>query len=970
VKSIYSIFLALVLSPSLFAQTGTLRGTVTDQSGAVIPDAAVTINGPAGVMLTAKAGPDGGYSFPGLAFGDYTVQAAAPDLKLLQPAKVRLRQSTQTLDLQLKVVAAEERVEVEEDTAPGIALSPNNNASALVLRGEELDALADDADELKNDLQALAGPSAGPSGGAIYIDGFSGGELPNKDTIREIRINQNPFSPQYDKLGLGRIEIFTKPGTDKWRGNFFQHTGSTVWNSRNPYAAGKAPFFSTEYSGQIGGPLNNRTSFLTNARADFFSNGLITNGFVVNQPTLGITPFNSITSEPQRRYLLSPRIDYRINEGNTLTARYQTTISHIHNFGVGTFDLASRGTFYNTDQQTLQIIETAVLSPKAVMDTRFQFFRSSVQQTPNNPAPALQVLGAFRGGGAQTGHSFNNDNNYELQNYTSLNQGRHSWNFGVRLRGETIESILPQNFGGTFTFSGGLAPQLAASNLPVLDSNGFPVLQQITAIEQYRRTLLFQQQGLSPLQIRALGGGASQFTVAAGATNLSVGQMDAGIYAGDDWRLKPNVTLSLGLRYELQTNITNWSGLAPRVGIAWALGGGSQGQTSTVIRAGFGMFYDRFSLANTLAAERFNGIVQQQFVVTDPDFFPNIPAISTLPGLQSTHIVQQVDPRLRAPYIMQSALTVDRQLVRGTTVSITYTNSHGMHQLRSRDLNAPLPGTFDPTHPLNAAYPLGNPNPLFNMESSGIYNQDQVIVNANSKIGRALALFGSYDYGRAKGNTDGVNTFPANPYDFSGEYGPASTDVRHRGLIGGTVDVFGGFRLNPFINLQSGAPFDITAGRDLFGDTLFNARPAFASDPNKPGLIRTAYGLLDPNPSPGEKLVPRNFGRGPALFFTNLRIIKTFTFGREGKSGRAVSGSRRGGFLGSIFSGPPADREYKLTIGFSTRNILNHNNPGPIIGNIASPLFGRSNAMSGGLPGTFLSDANNRTTEVMTTFSF
>jgi hypothetical protein len=520
-----------------------------------------------------------------------------------------------------------------------------------------------------------------------------------------------------------------------------------------------------------------------------------------------------------------------------------------------------------------------------------------------------------------------------------------------------------------FTFSGGPAPQLNANNQLVLDSSGFPVSQQITAIEQYRRTLLFQQQGLSPAQIRSLGGGASQFTISTGTPGLSVGQTDAGIYAGDDWRLKPNVTLSMGVRYEVQSNITNWSDLAPRVGVAWALGGGNQGQATTVVRAGFGMFYDRFVLANSLAAERFNGIVQQRFVVTDPDFFPNIPSIATLPALQSTHVIQQVDARLRAPYIMQSAITMDRQLVRGSTVSITYTNSHGVHELRSRDLNAPLPNTFDPARPLSAIYPLGNPNPLFNMESNGIYNQDQLILNANSKIGRALSLFGSYDYGRARSNTDGVNTFPGDPYDFSGEYGPASTDIRHRGLIGGTIDVFGGFRLNPYINLQSGAPFDITAGRDLFGDTLFNARPAFASDPNKPELIRTAYGLLDPNPSPGEKLLPRNFGRGPALYFTNLRIIKTFAFGREGKAS-AVSGNRRTGLLASIFSGPPADREYKLTVGFSTRNILNHTNAGPIVGNISSPLFGRSNALSGGLPGTFLSDANNRTTEIMTTFSF
>jgi len=307
-------------------------------------------------------------------------------------------------------------------------------------------------------------------------------------------------------------------------------------------------------------------------------------------------------------------------------------------------------------------------------------------------------------------------------------------------------------------------------------------------------------------------------------------------------------------------------------------------------------------LSSILAAQRFNGILQQQFVVTNPDFFPNIPSIQALPSLQSTYVVQRVDPSVRAPYIMQSAVTVDRQLTRGTTFSLTYTNSHGLHQLRSRDLNAPLPGTFDPSRPLSGAYPLGNPNPLFNMESSGLYNQDQLIINMNSRVGRALSLFGSYDLGRARSNTDGINTFPSNPYDFAGDYGPASTDIRHRGLIGGTIDMKWGFRLNPYINLQSGAPFDITAGRDIYGDTLFNGRPSFSADPNKPGVISTPYGLLDPNPAADEKLVPRNFGRGPSLYFTNLRVIKTFTFGGEEKSSsRAAAGK---GFFSFHFSGP------------------------------------------------------------------
>ena len=219
----------------------------------------------------------------------------------------------------------------------------------------------------------------------------------------------------------------------------------------------------------------------------------------------------------------------------------------------------------------------------------------------------------------------------------------HFWKFGVRLRGETVDSTSPQNFGGAFTFGGG-------------PGAGF---ESISSIERYRRTLLFQRMGLSPAQSRALGGGATQFSVSAGTPALSARQFDVGLFAGDDWRLRPNLTLSLGLRYEAQTNIGDRRDFAPRIGIAWAprAGAGSR-RPKTVLRAGFGMFYDRFSLSNTLTARRYNGIVQQQYVVTNPDFFPAIPLTSSLGAFQSTQIIREVSSALRAPYIMQSAVSV------------------------------------------------------------------------------------------------------------------------------------------------------------------------------------------------------------------------------------------------------------------------------------------------------------------------
>ena len=114
-------------------------------------------------------------------------------------------------------------------------VDPENNAGAIILKDKDLEALSDDPDELMSELQALAGPSAGPNGGQIYIDGFTGGQLPPKASIREIRINQNPFSAEYDKLGYGRIEIFTKPGTDKFHGQLFLIGNTAGFNSRNPF---------------------------------------------------------------------------------------------------------------------------------------------------------------------------------------------------------------------------------------------------------------------------------------------------------------------------------------------------------------------------------------------------------------------------------------------------------------------------------------------------------------------------------------------------------------------------------------------------------------------------------------------------------------------------------------------------------------------------------------------------------------
>jgi hypothetical protein len=956
------LILALLALPYLLlAQTSTLRGVVTDESGALVAGARVTLTGTEGDVQAASSDANGAYAFADLAAGKYSVQAAAPQLALPQTRNITIAAGTQTLNLQLRVAATIQHVDVQANGDAPISTDPANSAAALVLRGHDLDALSDDPEDLQADLQALAGPSAGPGGGSIFVDGFSGGDLPPKESIREIRINQSPFSAEYDKLGLGRIEIFTKPGSDKYRGNLNYNLGTGWWNSRNPYSAEKAPFLLQEFENTGGGPINKRASFTLDANQNNVDNGSIVNAVTLDPQTLRSVALFENFKTIQRRTMISPRIDYQLTPNVTLTVRDTETHGDIQGTGIGGFNLTSLGGHLNYNVQTAQFIVTAVRGT-TVNDTRFQFYRNASTNQPNSTSPELQVLGSFNTGGSTAGRSSDTLNTYEFQNATSILHGAHTWRFGVRLRGQTDDTVSPQNFNGTFTFGGGLAPVLDANNQVVLDSHQNPVLEQIDSLERYRRTLLFQGLGLSAADIRARGGGATQFSIGAGTPEIMGGQMDAGFFVADDWRMHPNLTWSLGLRYETQTNIHDVRDFAPRIGVAWAPGSSAKSsQQKTVVRAGFGMFYDRFALGNTLTAERYNGVTQQQYVVSDPDFYPNVPLPSSLAGLQSTPVTQKVSATLHAPYLMQSAFTLERVLPRNSTLAVTYTNSLGRHMLRSEDINAPAPGTYFPNVPGSGVFPMGRPGAVFLMESAGVYTQNQLIVNAATKINPAVSLTATYTLNRARSNTDGIGTFPADPYNFAGEYGPASTDVHQRVNLTGTINTKWNLRFSPLMNLQSGPPFDITDGNDPYGTTLFNARPGIATDLSRPGLIQTPYGLLDPNPALGEKLLPRNFGRGPGQFNVNLRIAKTFGLGPE-------RGSRSGG--GGIFT-LPADHRYNLSVSMSIRNLLNHTNPGPIIGNITSPLFGRANQVPGGTNGEgFSENANNRRLELQIKFAF
>lgn len=968
--SLLLVLLLFTFTAAAAAQRATtLTGQVKDPLGGVVLNATVTLRDAAGAERTATTGDEGAYTFRGVAPGKYTLRVNAPGFAPYEEADVEVGgAAAQTHDVKLSVTL--EREEVVVDAEPSSSLAPEGNAGAIVMKGKDLDALPDDPDDLDAVLQALAGPAAGPNGGQMIVDGFTGGRTPPKGSIREVRINMNPFSAEFDQLGFGRIEILTKAGTDKFRGQMFFNFNDEALNARNPFAERRAPFQSRLYGGSVSGPLFGKDSsyFIDFQRRDIDGNAVI-NATVLDD-AFNVTPFSQTIVTPSRFTTLSPRFDSQLNKNHTFVGRYAFARSTFEGAGVGNFNLASRAFDTSFNTHTLQLTETAVLSPTVVNELRFQFIRTTREQVGDGSTPTVLVLDSFTGGGSPFGLSNNTDDRWEVNDTFTKSLGTHTLRGGARLRGVRIKEFTDANFNGTYVFEGGPAPQLDASNNVVIDpQTGQPVSVRITSIERYRRTQLLRSLGLSAADVRARGGGATQFSVAGGDPEADVSQTDLGAFILDDWRARHDLTLSLGLRYEAQSNISNKLNFAPRLGFAWSPGARAGGPPPrTVVRGGFGIFYERFGEWLTLQARRFNGQAQQLNITTDPavlDLFPSLPPASALAGSGFPTVTRRVAEDLREPYSMQFALSVERQMPHNTTVTLNYIRTRSLHLLRTRNVNAPLPANLLPAGAPDGTRPLPGAGDIYLYESSGRQDLEQLILGFSNRLSPRLTFFGSYVIGRLKNDTDGVNTFPVNSYDLSGEYGRGGGDIRHRFFLGGNINAPYGISLSPLVIATSSRPFNVTTGIDQNGDTIYAERPAFAADPSAPGVIHTPLGAFDPNPAPGASLVPRNYGDGAPVFWIALRAARTFGFGNAPARPAAAGGGSQGG--------PPPEKPYRLTISIQAQNIFNHTNPGPVIGNLSSPLFGQSNTIGGGSfsdGGGSNASGGNRRVELQLRFNF
>ena len=988
--------LFIILTPVLAAAQqarGTLRGLITDELGAAIVGANVTVTDATGVEKKTTTNGEGVYNFAGLAPGKYTLQAVAPGFAPSENKEVDVTTARQTVDITLRVTI-EEKVTVAETA---VSTEATNNANQTVIAGKDLDALPDDPDELAAALQALAGPSIGPNGGQIVIDGFTGGTLPSKDAIREIRINQNPFAAENDQPSA-RIDILTRPGTDKLRGGASLNFNDESLNSRNPFSTNsskRTPFQIRQYDMNLSGPLVKRkASFFFNfGRIETDDNELVRATLL--DDNLNVVEFGQSFVVPRRNLFFSPRLDYAINAGNTLIVRYNYNRSRTENQGIGGFTLPERGFNTVSTNQNVQVTETAILNPTTVNETRFQLSFNRNEQTGNNDIPALDVSGAFGSGGSQVGHSFSERKSWELNNFTAKQMGTHAIKFGGRVRHVDIDDTNQGNFGGSWAFTGGFG---------------------LSSIERYQLTLRLLEQGFTPAEVRAAGGGATSFRLNAGNPFADVSQTDYGVFIQDDWRIRPNLTFSYGLRYETQTNAHSKYDFAPRLAVAWSPGAANSARPpKMVIRVGTGFFYNRFSEGNTLQSNRFNGVNVLQTSVVEPfdrnappsiaeQQLPNVaavysllnqwsptavPSVAGIPANQQT--IWQVDPNIQIPTVFVMGTQIERQLPRNITMFVGFFNLRIVHVIRARDVNAPLPFTITELTP-NGIRPDPTKGEIYRYEASGQFNQRQFFVGFNSRLSRMFQLNGNYSLSKTTNDTDGQGgaLFPMNSYDLTGEFGRSSFDIRHRFTIFGTVNLpWWKVVVNPFVVANTGPGFNITTGQDRNLDRQFNERPSFAgpnADCSAQNIRCTPFGNFNLVPLPGETIVPRNFGQAPGAFVVNLRVSRTFAFGNINRGNAAAPGGQApgarpaaggpggpggpgggpaaagggggGARVATVGPGPqggggaaPSEKRYNLNVSINFQNILNHVNLSTPVGNLASPSFGESLGLGGAFGG-------------------
>ena len=841
-------------------QTANVRVVVKDPSGAVIPAASVrltSIDGPgqgspaAAVMSDAQ----GLAVVTALAPGRYRLDVEFAGFEPHVTPEWRIRAGDQRREVTLPIRRVDESVAVGRDPATS-ASDPNSDRFGNVLSKEQIEALPEDPDEMERMLTEMAGP-----GGTIRVDGFRGGRLPPKSQIRSIRFTSGMFAAENHGGGMMFVDIATAPGLGPLRGSVDLTFRDDALNARNAFQEQKGPERNQQYTFNLSGTLlKERTSFSMSAGgASLYDSANIFAATTDGTRTAALR-------RPSDRLNFTGRLDHAINKAHTLRLMFQQNDNDQRNLGIGNYDLSERAFARTARDSTFRISESGPLAKAWFGESRLQIRRTAADAAAVVEAPTVRVLDAFTSGGAQQAGGRHST---EIEWATNLDwaRGKHAFRFGSLLEGGSFRSDLRTNYLGTYTFA----------------------------------SLTDYEAGIPATYSRRDGNPLVEYS-----------HWQAGLFAQDDWRARKNLTLSAGIRQEMQTHLGDEWNLAPRGGLTWSPFKSGR----TTVRAGGGIFYDWLEADVYEQTLRVDGVRQQDLVVRSPGFpDPFSGGFSEL--LPTSKYV--LAEGLVMPMRKMVNLGISQQIMPTVGLNVNMMHMIGSNRLRGRNTNAPIEGVR----------PDGSFGNVTQMESTARVRGTQIHTALNINVpSRRVMIFANYSFVNQRNDADGPFGMPADSYNIGAEWGPAANIPRHTASAVINLPLPYSFRLGVTTSARTGTRYNITTGRDDNGDTVFNDRPAG---------------------------VGRNSAVTAGSWDVAARLTYAFGFGQRSDEGMGGAGPTviiRGGggaasagdLLGGLRGGGAEDKRVRIELFVSAQNILNSVTPIGYSGVMTSPFFGQPTA--------------------------
>jgi hypothetical protein len=844
--------------------SATLSGHVEDETGASVSGAKITaMNSDRNQSWAMMSDEQGRFRFSYLPVGRYQLKVERGGFSVFNENITLSVGQAIDLPIKLAVGSVAENVTVSSSEAPVIETVRTQVAenivpqeiSSLPLNGRNyLDlALLVPAVSRTNtgSNQRFAETSAVPGTGISFagqrnlnngfiVDGLSAnddaadlaGTFYGQEVIREFQVITSGGVAEFGRASAGIVNIITQSGTREWRGSLYGFFRNQRFDARNPLAPRKDPLTQAQYGASIGGPLaGNRTFLFSNLEQTRRNDSLIITISPANVAAINarLNQINFGGPRTETGLVASgfdvtnffTRVDHRINNANQFSARYSLyDISAPNSRNVGGLNTVSRGTSLDNRDHTIALSNVTTLSARSLNEARFQYTRSRLEAPVNDETgPAVNISGIASFGTATFSPLARDVDLYEAVENITIQRGSHSIKGGVDFLYNRVNILFPGAFQGVYTF---------------------------TSLADF------------------LTGAYGNFQQAFGEPSQFQSNPNLGLFVQDEWRPRADLTINVGLRYDAQflpgPINTDKNNFAPRFGIAYA-----PGEHKTVIRASYGIYFDRIPLRATSNALQRDGskylTIQLSQAQAGAPVFPNV--LAAIPAsLPTKPNITRIDPNIKNSYSHQANLQIERELPGNASISFGYIYLRGLHLILSRNVNVPR-------FAAGAGVPnLGRPDPNFGnisrFESSGDSYYNGLVVSFNKRMSAWASVRASYTL--SKTIDDAGNFFFSTPQDNSNlrdDRGPSDNDQRHRLTLSGKLEVprassesafrlaVDGLGFSYIFSYASALPFNIQTGTDRNLDTSFNDRPVG---------------------------VGRNAGRGFDFASLDLRLSKRFRF--------------------------------------------------------------------------------------------